>query len=293
MQKKRMSFVILMILAITIISMSVLTVRMHVKEDIDDKYFSIPVAATEHAKIRIYGNAELDAFCSEKGTDGLSWATAHVIENYEIDAGDSGSGIWLVNTDRFLIIRNIVAINSGYSTYEGGITLITVKNVKIIKCDVNNNADGLVLYESVNINISDNIAMYNDQRGIWLVDISNNNIISGNNASHNGRHGILLRLSEYNTISGNNASYNGGYGVSLNFMSHNNEIYENVFCDNIEGAYEDKGKNNDIRDNYGCPGNPDGEGTFLIIIISTVLGVIATVIIVSTIIIIRRRRKLE
>jgi len=225
---------------------------MHTKDDIGEKYFSFPVAATEHGKIYISSNDALDTFCSGMGTDGLSWDTAHVIENYEIDAGGVYSGIWLVNTDRFLIIRNITAINSGYSTYEGGITLITVKNVKITKCDVSNNREGLVLYESTGITVSDNTAMYNEQRGIWMVDISSNNIISGNNASHNGFHGIMLKSSDNNTISGNNASYNGKYGVSLDYMSDNNEIYDNIFCDNTKGDYEDEGDDNDIHDNSGC-----------------------------------------
>ena len=294
MQKKRMSFAILMTLAIITISLSVLTVRMHVKEDIGDTYFSIPVAATEHVKIYINGNAALDTFCSGKGTDGLSWATAHVIENYEIDAGGDLDGIWIRNTDRFLILRNLTVINSGRVMGESaGIKLGNSKNVKITKCDVNNNENGLIVWRSESITLSDNTAMYNDLRGIWLRDDANYITVSGNNASYNDGHGIMLKTSDHNTISGNNVSCNGGYGVSVNFMSDNNEIFDNIFCDNTKGDYEDEGDDNNIHDNSGCPGNPDGEGTFLIIIISAVLGVIATAIIVSTIIIIKRRRKIE
>lgn len=288
-----MNFAILMILAITIISMSVLTVRMHVKEDIGDKYSSIPVATTAPITIDINGNAELDTFCSGKGTDGLSWDTAHVIENYKVDGGGYGCVMWIRNTDRFLIMRNCTVINSGDDSEDVGLTLENTQNIEITKCDVNNNQMGLVLWKSDNIILSDNTVMYNALRGIWFREESNYNTVSGNNASHNGGHGILLLNSDHNTISGNNVSYNDKYGVSVNYMSDNNEIYENVFCDNSEGDYEDEGENNNIHDNSGCSGNPDGEGTFLIIIVSAVLGVVAAVIIVSTIIIIKRRRKIE
>jgi len=109
-----------------------------------------------------------------------------------------------------------------------------------------------VLLGSTGITLSDNTVMYNEQRGIWVADGSNNNVISGNNASHNGFYGIQVKGSDNNIFSRNNASYNGKYGVSLNYMSDNNEIYDNIFCDNTQGDYEDEGENNDIHDNSGC-----------------------------------------
>ena len=49
-----------------------------------------PVAAEVHSPISINGDAELTAFCAGNDTDGLSWATAHMIKDYEINAGGSG-----------------------------------------------------------------------------------------------------------------------------------------------------------------------------------------------------------
>ena len=44
-------------------------------------------ALIPHDSIEIHGDAELDAFCAGNGTDGLTWSTAHRIENYSISMG--------------------------------------------------------------------------------------------------------------------------------------------------------------------------------------------------------------
>ena len=259
MQRKRMSFAILMTLAIIMISMSVLTIRMYMKEDISDKYSSIQVAAIETERLYINSNEALDTYCSGKGTDGLSWDTAHVIENLEFDTGGHGDGLYIRDTNKLLILRNITVRNTGKEPQgeSAGIKIDNCKNIKITKCDVNDNQNGIILWRSGGITVSDNTAVYNELRGIWLRDDPLLNIVSGNNVSYNGGHGIMLKASDNNIISGNNISCNGGYGVSVNFMSDNNEIYDNSFCDNTKGDYEDDGDNNDIHDNF-FPGNPDG-----------------------------------
>jgi len=246
---------------------------------------SIPKASTTHSPISIDGNAALDAFCVGKGTDGLSWDTAHVIEDLEIDAEGVGSGIDIRNTNRFLIIRRCTIINSGNSTItipswmiyaDSGIFLYSVNNVKIIKCNVNNNYVGISLVESNYNNISDNVASSNRHKGIILVSACNNtisgneasynsmvgiglkyyssfNTISGNTFSHNDYNGFKLEnKSENNTISDNHASYNGQYGIYLDSDSDNNEIYQNSLCYNEIGDIQDLGENNNIHDNDDC-----------------------------------------
>lgn len=282
-----------------------LTIRMHVKEDIGDAYFSVPAVSMSHSRIAINGNGELDTFCSGQGTDGLSWATAHVIENFEIDVGGSHTGILIVNTDAFLIIRNCTVINAQIThpiEYGVGIRVEGCNNINITNCNTNNNYWGIIIITSAyisvsdniatnnyrgiivscsnHITISDNIASHNSDGGIMIVvttDVDgDSNTISGNNAMYNGKHGIVLKNSNYNTISGNNASHNafngiamqesGGnqisgnnisynlnYGVLLNAYSDNNQIYQNILCDNTKGDISDLGEDNDIHDNEGCP----------------------------------------
>src|SRR4030042_6322581 len=58
--------------------------------------------------IEIYGNNRLDNLCANPGQDGLSWETAYVLENFTIDMENrSDSGIYLENTNRCLVIRNV------------------------------------------------------------------------------------------------------------------------------------------------------------------------------------------
>lgn len=255
-----------------------LTIRMHVKEDIGDAYLSVPAPSVSHSRIDIVGNSALDSFCSGQGTDGLSWATAHVIENFEIDVTGviRRSGIAIMSTDRFLIIRNCTVINAR-SQYSAGILLTGCNNVNITNCNTTNNYGGIGILASAYISVSDNIAshnsdggiflgyettscivsgnnvMYNDKYGIQLLSASNTNTISGNDASHNALYGISIQDSDSNIISGNNASYNLKYGVQLNAYSDNNQVYENILCDNTDGDIRDLSENTDIHDNEGCP----------------------------------------
>ena len=46
----------------------------------------------------------MDTFFAGNGTDGLSFDTAYVLEDFEIDAGGVGSAIRLANTNRYLVI---------------------------------------------------------------------------------------------------------------------------------------------------------------------------------------------
>ena len=231
---------------------------------------SIPKASTTHSPISIDGNAALDTFCAGKGTDGLSWDTAHVIEDLEIDAEGVKCGIDIRNANRFLIIRRCTIINSGdestwdidmelgYLLYFSGIFLSSVKNEKITECDVNNNLFGIGLRDANYTIISDNVISNNGVAypvgGGFILLWSSHNTISDNEITYNsGDHpyGLFLRRnSNYNTISGNNASYNE-IGIRLwddcfnNTISGNNASYNDFFGIKIEDSH-----NNVIKDNY-------------------------------------------
>ncbi len=215
-------------------------------------YVSIPKASTTHSPISIDGNAALDTFCAGKGTDGLSWDTAHVIEDLEIDAEGVGSGIDIRNTNRFLIIRRCTIINSGnvFVLYtesgDSGIFLGSVKNAKITECDVNNNHLGICLTDANYNIISDNVISNNRYKGIGTWNASHNTI-SGNIVSNDGEViGIsLLGYSNYNTISGNTVSNNLGVGVGIyTRMADHNTISDN------EATYNSMGISLQYPSNY-------------------------------------------
>ncbi|RLA93207.1 MAG: hypothetical protein DRG69_07510, partial [Deltaproteobacteria bacterium] len=78
---------------------------------------------------------------------------------------------------------------------------------------------------------------------------SNNNTITGNNASNNNYNGIILRSSSKNTISSNTASNNYHYGIHLWYLCNNNLITSNNISNNNAGIYLYKSSNNTITGN--------------------------------------------
>lgn len=227
-----------------------------------------PIAATVHSPIWIDGNIALNAFFSGNGTTGADWGNAHVIENYEIDAGGSGSGIEIHNTNLYLIIRNVTTINSANA--KAGIFLSNCSNVKIMNTNSNNNYVGILLLESSDNNLTGNDA-WNNRNGIYFYN-SNNNTLSGNDAWNNTQNGIYFYNSSSNTLSGNDAwdntnsgfflwktsnntlsenviSYNGFDGLYLDSSSGDNEIFNNTIKKNINGNIQDLGTNNSFINN--------------------------------------------
>lgn len=223
-----------------------------------------PISSATDSPISINGDAALDAFCAGNGTDGLSWNTAHVIENFEIDAviaAGVGSAIEIENTGKFLIIRSCVLRNSEGTWSAGGIFLSHCQNISIVDCDFSNNQVGISLWYSDRISMSEN-------------DISH------------GETGIRLSHSNNNTIWNNEISYNDNVGVYLDSTTESNVVTENNFCENGIANVNDWGNYNQVFNNYGCPSTTIPSYDFLLIIVSTLL-------VVSVLIIFSRERLLK
>jgi parallel beta-helix repeat protein len=77
---------------------------------------------------------------------------------------------------------------------------------------------------------------------------SNNNTLSGNNASSNNI-GILLDSSSNNTLSGNNVNSNNYYGIFMS-TSSNNMLSDNNASNNYYGIHVSSSGNNTIYNNY-------------------------------------------
>jgi len=191
-------------------------------------------------------------WCSGSGT----WIAPYIIENVTIYAQDSGSCIYIQNSNDYFIIQNCSLFNAS-NIHNAGITLKNVTNGKIISnhCydtengilledsdnntilenSASNNRVGIYLDESENNTISENIVSYKNSYGIFLYE-SDNNMVSGNTASYNAYNGIYLyECNNNNTISENTASYNIYFGIYLRYSSDNNTISGNTVNNN--GAY--------------------------------------------------------
>lgn len=242
-----------------------------------------PVIHYASPPLHFNGNDELDAYCLVNGTDGLSWATAHVIANLEIDAGGTNIPLTIENTTRYLIVRDCTLENS--QPFYGGIYFYKCENINVTDCIIREGDwEAILLHESKHIAITDNhISDSGDGIGLWDCKASYI-LISGNTITDVGGYGIVIVDSDYNTISSNTISNAGSYGISLDPQSNNNEVFNNCLKNIGVQDIRDQGVNNNIYDN-NCP-QPSIPGYLWIILISLV-GIMS----ITLAIIINRRRR--
>ncbi len=86
--------------------------------------------AQPHSPILIDGNSELDAFFSGNSSDGTI-SNPYIVEYFDINVSDLGSGIEIRNVNKYLIIRNSKIRFSGnnWVTDDSGIELFNCSNI--------------------------------------------------------------------------------------------------------------------------------------------------------------------
>ena len=233
---------------------------------LDNKNLKISVVSE---KIHIDNNwtaAKTAGICTGNGI----YSDPYVIEDLVIDGGGLGSCILIENSIVYFKIENCTVYNSGLSWSDAGIELSNVINSLIITNNCSSNRYGIFLFASDNNSISGNNASDNSYSGISL-PYSDYNFLLGNTVKNNILYGIYLRQSENNTVEGN-FIINNDIGIYAeytlyyydNFRSADNEISDNIFI----------GNNQDIREVTYVVDDPF---IALIILLS-----IATVVIVIT-----------
>lgn len=107
-------------------------------------------AQATHSPITIMGDSD---FTSDNGvTQGAGTvADPYVIEGYEI-SNESGTGIEVVNTDAFFVIRDCLIHNSSY-----GILLDCVSNATIDMCRLPDNTVSVVVTGSANVSVNNSV----------------------------------------------------------------------------------------------------------------------------------------
>ncbi len=234
--------------------------------------FHLPRSSIPHDRIEIASNSELDTFCTGDGTDGLSWETAHVIENYEIETSSNfDHAISISNTDRYLIIQQCTLKCSG--SYASPISLYNCENVN---CTQNVITEGGVTDSGISLRncrfnfIKDN-EIGNVASGIYIWWLSINNTVVGNTITDARNAIVNIDNAHNNTISNNDGNTDGPYGINLVEGSSGNEIFGNCFKGGADflAMVNDRGTDNNVYDNK-CgiiPGFP--VGVLLISIVGT------------------------
>jgi len=175
---------------------------------------------TTHIPIEIDGNTQFTSANGVTSGSGIQ-GDPYIIEGWEINAGGSGSAIFIQNTDAHFVIRNCKLYNSGTGTYDSGIRLTNVENGIIENNICMNNKYGISLTSSSNNLIVENECSSNDD-GIFIYHYSDYNLVSENLCIDNIFTGIRIQLyCEYNVIYNYNNCSNNDLGISLQWVSYN------------------------------------------------------------------------
>ncbi len=184
-------------------------------------------------------------WCNGKGTKD----EPYIIENVTIDAGGSGSGIYIRESyNDYFIIRNCTIFNSGDDIMDVGIGLLVVDDGQLIDNRIiNNGGDGLSVVKCSNVNLTGNIIKNNGDDGLYVN--SDGVLIRENNITSNGGFGMILVSSEENIIIKNNLTNNHGVGI---YLWHSNETIisqNNITHNEYSGIEMHISENNTISNN--------------------------------------------
>lgn len=174
-------------------------------------------ASISHDIIRIESNEAFVSMANEEDWPGTGIEEdPYVILGYEIDVLEEndgfGPGIHIENTTLFFIIKDTHIFNAGISydrpEYWGaGIILMNVTNGTLKSNRLKNNEDGIVIYNSDSIVVSNNTIYSDDDSCSTAIDvrISTNTKILNNTILGCG-YGTFLWWSDEDTITGNSIS---------------------------------------------------------------------------------------
>jgi parallel beta-helix repeat protein len=166
----------------------------------------------------------------------------------------NGTGDVIKISSNWTSVSKLNINGSGDLWYDAGIKAEGIKNCNVIDNNISsNNGCGVLIYNSANIKIENNICNFNDQWGMWI-DTVTDSVILNNSVSYNINNGIHLNhVSNYNIIENNTCNFNRkGHGINSESCHYN--IINNNTC-NSNGASgivlwnSDSGNNNYITNN--------------------------------------------
>jgi parallel beta-helix repeat protein len=200
--------------------------------------------------------------------------------------GAQGTGTVIYINASYVNIHGFTIRNSGTNPYNSGIYVDHSTGSNISGNKILNTNDGISLYYSSSILISNNVMSFNYYSGVVFYSSSNNviacNILSSNyygvylyssddntisdNMIFSNFYGIQLYSSCKNMISGNNVSASLDVGMHITFYSVNNTFYHNNI-NNTKNAQSDvmnvwdyEGEGNYWNDYEGQDLDEDGIG---------------------------------
>jgi parallel beta-helix repeat protein len=178
-----------------------------------------------------WSEAVLEDWCNGAGT----WSNPYTIENVTISANSTTSGIRIVNSTAFFLIKNCTLLEAP-SSYTAGIVIESTTNGKLIENYLSNNNMGIFIYYSNNITIRENTCEDNSGSAI-TVYYSSDNYVEQNIVQQNSGYGIVISHgANNNQIINNYITQNVKTGIEVSYDSDSNYIYKNhIFQNSISG----------------------------------------------------------
>jgi len=255
---KKRSVLYCLVLIFTFLSLILVNnMQLHDNFNSDTLMVKNPKISKISPKIHIIGNGGWATFKAEGNCTGEGTSTdPYVISNLIIDAGGSGSGIIIENSDVYFIIKNSTIWNSGGSYGDAGISLNSVVNGLIENNTLSNNWHGVRLDNSDNNLILNNTILGGFNIGIFFYANCQYNNVS-KNIIKNGNRAVQSYFTNSNITVYNNTIISNTYGIDLDGVNHtitDNIIKENFFGIRIDDSHDSKIFRNII--------NGSGEGAY-------------------------------
>ncbi len=195
-------------------------------------FAAIAAGKVGHAPFRVNSDMDLAAKAAANGWPGDGTVgNPFLIQNLDINANDTGAGIFIGNVSKHFKIQGCVvqnAVSTGsVSLFSGaGIQIYNTANGTINACYVSHNNYGVMVRDgSHDISVTNNILTHNSQAGLQIQGYFSSRLarilVQGNDCSHPSNYCMYIQYADHVTTTQNNVSF-GNYGIyasNCNFLS--------------------------------------------------------------------------
>ena len=210
------------------------------------------IGPSGHAPIYLVGNAAVDQYFAGNGTDGLSWATADVMQNLQINANQQSSAITIINSTRYIQIGNVSCSFAEESSKNipgyppmgqyAGIDLEGCQNVNISDAEISTCDFGIYAFTCSNLTMSNIAISSSNSFGLWLDHTSYCNI-QQLLVANSGESGILMQTDDNDNTFQQVLVQNAPEGLSC--YSSNSNIFSGLELDGFwYGVYLNNANSN-------------------------------------------------
>ena len=268
---KKVALIILLAISfISLMNISICTISNNLKQSDQS------TGLIDHDPILIYDGSELLEMANSEGWLGDGTKNyPFIIEGYRINF--TKHAFYIQYSNYYVIFQNNEINGPIDNSSQCAVVLGNSENIILTQNTINHGHAGIIVFSSININISENIIHDDYSHGLEISGSSYNIRVANNNIFNNGENGIhiynsynntlkgniiesnrlngihLNKLASQNLITENNITENYRFGICINQTSNNNLIRLNTFTNNKVSNKFDEGFGNDFEANIWVP----------------------------------------